>query len=193
MPFEKNLIAGLLLTCFLAMPAMAQLNITHFDDGKTLFENGSYWILWDSVGNHTAGDRFFINATTNLSPGTGIVTRFYNAGHQCHTGICRSGVSAAGSDSILGPGDASGIRHVSAFINTSGFDAGDSYFFDFGVLSPENPDEAGAMIGGQVKGLIVLYPASDESSLLPPVSALFFFAGTIWLIIIAIFIFGLRQ
>ena len=41
MTLNKILIIGLLLIIVTAMPVMAQLNITHMGDGKTLFTNGS--------------------------------------------------------------------------------------------------------------------------------------------------------
>ena len=192
MPLKQILIVGLFLTILLTMPAMAQLNITHLDDGKTLFANGSYWILWDSIGNHTVGDQFFVNATTNLPAGTEVITRFYDTSRYCRTKICNLETSATGAHIILGPGNPSGINHISVFINTTGFYAADGYFFDFDIISSKNADEDSALSGGQVKGLIVLYPVSNVNSFLPHnyliLPAVFCFS-----ILILVIIFRLRQ
>ena len=192
MTLNKILIIGLLLIIMTTMPVMAQLNITHMDDGKTLFTNGSYWIKWDPIDNHVVGDQFFINATTNLSPGTVILCYFYETEFQCHTKICNFETSSTGAKFILGPGNSSGINHISVFINTTGFYASDLYFFDFEVMSPKNPDESSALRGGLVKGLIVLSPA-DAGSTIKPTSSPLSFAGICGAVLVSLSIFCLIR
>ena len=192
MKVNKILIVGLLLIIVTVMPVMAEVKITHLDDGKTLFTSGSYWIKWDPIGNHTVGDQFFVNATTNLSPGTVISCDFYETEFQCHTKICNFETSSTNAKFILGPGNSSGINHISVFINTTGFYASDSYFFVFDVISPKNPDESSALRHGQVKGLIVLSPASDVNFNLLPYPLLFL-AGICCSILILAYIFSLYQ
>jgi hypothetical protein len=61
---------AILLAAMLVIPVSAESVYTRFENGSTLVGNGSYWTLWEPVGNHTVGDRFFVNGTTNLPVGT---------------------------------------------------------------------------------------------------------------------------
>jgi hypothetical protein len=196
MTLQKILIVCILLAIVTVMPVMAELNITHLDDGKTLFKDRSYWILWDAIGNHTVGDQFFVNATTNLPAGTKIIYNFYDPDKQCRTKICNLELSAAGEEVTLDSKDQSGIHSISFLINTSGFYATNDYFFDFSVISPNNSEIASSLHHVQVKTFISLYPGPDENIanlVTKPPTSLLLLAGICGSILILVYVFSLRQ
>jgi|GEM_PF-1892408 len=196
MTFNKILIVGLLLIIVTVMPVMAEVNITHLDDGKTLFTSGSYWILWDSIGNHTVGDQFFVNATTNLPAETKIIYNFFDPVKQCRTKICNLELSAAGGNVTLDSKDQSGIHSISFFINTSGFYATNNYFFTFYVISPNNSQTTSSLNYGVVKAFIQLYPGPDENIanlVTKSPTSLLFLAGICCSILILVYVFSFRQ
>jgi hypothetical protein len=115
---------GILLTVVLVIPVSAESVYTRFDNGSTLVGNGSYWMLWEPVGNHTVGDRFFVNGTTNLPEGTVLAYQFFN---WHYTRIKNPGT---GGVFIIGPGGNANYNIFSFIVNTTDL-LQDRYYLHF--------------------------------------------------------------
>lgn len=178
MEIKRLLFAGILLTVFLIIPALADVNITKTDDGKMHYTNGTYWITWDRIDDHCIGDRFYINATTNLSPGTVILYSFFDPGQMCHTKQCIKPETGAGGLVTVEKGAVSGTNTLSILINTTGFQAneylkGENYIFTFQIYSLDIPDEMYRFPENYgVNGSINLYSDEVNDRCKPAVSPL---------------------
>jgi len=127
---------GVVLFLMITMPVTAAMNVTKLDDGRTMFSNGTYWITWDPVGEHVVGDKFFINATTNLSAGTKFVYNFLADSYDaCHTKICnKKFIDITEGIVIVEPGNSFSPNTISILINTTSFKS-DNYHFIFNIIS----------------------------------------------------------
>lgn len=166
MRINRFLIAGVILALFLVIPALADVNTTKTDDGKLHYTNGTYWITWDRIDDHCIGDRFYINAITNLSPGTVIYYSFFDPSQMCHTRQCVNPETGADGFVTVKKSTVAGKNTISVLINTTGFRAndyrrGDYYIFTFLIYSSDLPDEMYSFPENYgVNGSINLY--SDE-------------------------------
>jgi len=159
--FHIVIAAILVLTLFI-VPVAAELKSTQTDDGKTLISNGTYWILWDPIGDHIVGDQFFINGTTNLSAGTKLIYDLIAPGGSCHTKICTRKSAGTGGDILLKPGTTPGINTFSLLINTTDLQS-NQYFFSFLMISTNNPAEVKAFYDTNVDSTILLFPEDWRS------------------------------
>ena len=182
---NRLLIAGILLVSLLIMPAFAEVTINRTADGKMHYANGTYWLTWDRIDNHTTEDVFFVNATTNLTPGTVILYEFLDPSVQCHTKICTDPGTGATGLVTIEKGPVSGINTLSILINTTGFRSNyypvgrdyypvdEYYIFDFYVYSSPVPDETNIFPGGYiVNAFINIYPDGTRGSNTPSASPL---------------------
>jgi hypothetical protein len=133
----------ILLTGVLVIPVTAELNFTWTDNGKTLINNGTYWIQWDPAGNHIVGDPLVINATTNLSVGSIGYYEFYAPAGGCHLKVCNRSVWGTVGETRINSGDRSGLNEFSITINTTGFQS-NYYYFWFSLNSSTIPAETDA-------------------------------------------------
>ena len=192
MNVKKILIIGILLTIMTVMPVMAELNITHLDDGKTLFTSGLYWIKWDPIGNHVVGDQFFINATTNLSVGTGIGCQFFDPTIYCRTKNCLKQGSYTGEVIIVESGDSSGVNTVSFFVNTTGFQP-ETYFFEFRTFSSNIPAEIDSFDWDYIVNYNISLSPADGGSTIKPTPSPLSFIGICGAIFVSLYVFCLIQ
>ena len=71
----KFLAIFIVIIVFLPLVSANSANATPIDAGKNEFTSANYWIKIDPVGDHSIGDIFIINGTTNL-PVTENLTMF---------------------------------------------------------------------------------------------------------------------
>jgi len=126
---DRLLLTGILLAFLLIVPVAAELNYTRTDDGKTLINNGTYWIQWNPVGDHIVGDPLVINATTNLSGGSIGYYEFYAPAGGCHSKVCNRNTWGTVGETRINSEDRSGINEFSIPINTTGFQSNYYYFW----------------------------------------------------------------
>jgi len=127
---------GVVLFLMITMPVTAAMNVTKLDDGRTMFSNGTYWITWDPIGEHVVGDKFFINATTNLSAGTEFEYIFTTFEIICHQKVCNDTGWGTGGFITVDAGNTTLPNSVSIWIDTTGFRNG-NYYFNF-LLATSN-------------------------------------------------------
>ena len=116
---------AILFAAALVIPVSAESVYTRFDNGSTLVGNGSYWMLWEPVGNHKIGDLFFVNGTTNLPAGTVLRYEFVRWEY-----INRN--PGTFGDFIVEQGTAADGNTFSFIVNTTGLKE-DNYFLTFEV------------------------------------------------------------
>jgi len=156
-------ISAILILSLLVTPAAAELKSILTDDGKTLISNGTYWIAFDPIGDHIAGDQFFVNGTTNLSTRTNIYFEFFAPSMDCHTKICNGKSPGTDGVALLKTGITPGINTFSFFINSTEFQS-NWYVLFVTVISPNNPEEVNAFNPGTiVDSTIFLYPENWRS------------------------------
>lgn len=177
MKTNRFLFAGVLLAGLLSIPALADVNFTTTDDGRLHLSNGTNWITWDRIGDHDVGDQFFVNATTNISPGTVIEYEFFDPDQMCHTKVCSQPETGAGGLVTVEKGPVPGTNTVSVLINTTGFQASESlredyYFFLFHIYSSDIPDEMNIFPAGYGVSIVNLSPAGTHSRSNPTPSPL---------------------
>jgi hypothetical protein len=144
---KKILLIGILLAIIIAMPVMAALNITHFDDGKTLLSNGSLWIQLDPISDTQQGTPLYICGTTNLPVGsqiTGGVKISEDPTLICRTKTCYLEYYSAINKTLVQSGNISqNINTFSIFVDTKYLLAGNlfnsSVFSDIGIYTDDRP------------------------------------------------------
>ena len=145
-------VALVLVACvFVAIPVMGGAMTETTDEGTLLFTNESFWIRWDPVGDHVTGDHFFVNGSTNLSPGSIIRYVFYTP-VSCHKKYCDYSDSIRDGNTTIGPGEIPGTNRFSVRINTTGLktttgQGSEQYFLTFRVFLPEKSPEPDAFSG----------------------------------------------
>jgi len=149
-PECRRLMSGavvlVLVACvFITIPVMSGVMTEITDDGTLLFTNESFWIRWDPVSDHVAGDQFFVNGSTNISPGSVVQYEFYTP-VDCHVKYCDYSDSIRDGNVTIGPGEIPGINRFSVRINTTGLKnttglRSEQYFLSFRVFSSENSPE----------------------------------------------------
>jgi hypothetical protein len=132
----------------ITMPVTAKINVTHLPDGSTRFSNGTYWITWDPIGEHVVGDKFFINATTNLSAGTEFEYTFTTFEIICHQKVCNDSGWGTGGFTTIVTGDTTQYNHISIWIDTTGFRSG-NYYFKFLLATSNISTEYNAFYDGR--------------------------------------------
>lgn len=179
---------GLLLIMTIMMPATARMNVTTLDNGTRTYSNGTYWITWSPIGNHTVGDKFFINATTNLPAGTVFGYGYFSANFPCHQKVCNDTGWAIWDYTIIVAGDHPKSNYMSIWIDTTGLHGDDMYFM-FGPIMSTLPPEYRAfyedfIITGSLLTLPVTPGPSPTRSPVPFIltpGALF---GAAWIVIV---------
>jgi len=144
--------AVVLVACvFITIPVMGGVMTETTDDGTLLFTNESFWIRWDPVSDHVAGDQFFVNGSTNISPGSVVRYEFYTP-VDCHVKYCDYSDSIRDGNVTIGLGEIPGINRFSVRINTTGLKnttgpRSEQYFLSFRVFSSEKSPETDAFPG----------------------------------------------
>lgn len=195
---NRFLIAGILLIVLLIVPAMADVNITKTADGKLHYTNGMYWITWDRIDEHCIGDRFYINATTNLSPGTVIVYNFYDPSQMCHTRQCINPETGAGGLVTVEKGQVPGTNTVSVLINATDFRAndylrGNYYIFSFSVYSTDIPDEKNIFPETYLVDTLINIYSGEMYDLCKPTASPFPVTGTCGALFLAAVFLWIRR
>jgi hypothetical protein len=124
------LVFALVIVLFIVIPASAEYQIQYTEDDKILFSNGSYWIKWDRIGNHTVGDQFIVNATTNFPAGT-IIHFMGSAIDFDHV------IGGFYAEAYIQPAGNQGLNRTSILVNTTGMPAAFySYVFTITAFRP---------------------------------------------------------
>jgi hypothetical protein len=189
------LLIGLLLLPVIAAPVTAKVtgnvtavHITTLPNGSRTYSNGTYWITWGPIGNHTVGDKFFINATTNLATGTVLGYSYFSENFPCHQKVCNSTGWGIGNLTTIEAGDLPHPNSTSIWIDTTGLRGGDMIFM-FGLRSSTVSPEFNTAIYGDfiMTGNLLTLPITQSPSptrssvplILIPVALL----GSAWIVI----------
>jgi hypothetical protein len=145
MKIFPTLIIGAILMLLIITSALAESYSRITENGKLRISNNSYWVEWDPVGDHIAGDQFFVNGTTNFSSGMRVDYVFYTP-LDCHVKYCDYSDSTIKGDVVIESGESSGINKFSILINTTGLQS-NQYYFSFRILSPDSSAESADFSG----------------------------------------------
>ena len=142
---SRILLVGIIFF-FVVIPVSADLEQNTTIDGKIRISNDSYWIEWDHIDNHTLGDRFFVNATTNFPIGTDLTWEFWAVSHDCHTKLCTFENYASTGNMVIESIENNTINETSVLIDTNTDDLQfGEYIFGFRMnstkLNPQFPPE----------------------------------------------------
>jgi hypothetical protein len=190
------LLIGLLLLPVIAAPVTAKVtgnvtavHITTLPNGSRTYSNGTYWITWGPIGNHTVGDKFFINATTNLTAGTALSYSYFPYTYHCHLKVCNDTGWGIWNYTTIAAGDSPQPNSISIWMDTTELRGGDmDFMFQLQPKFPTVPSEYNAFSDGfYITGNLLTLPVTQSASptrspvplILIPVALL----GSAWIVI----------